>query len=137
MSDFNVDTADRDELEAVATDLDVKFQSNTGDDTLRSRIKEALGVVTPAASTTSPSTPSSGVPEKEKRFEIIVSTDSQDKQPVQVGVNGRTYVIKRGEKVIVPASVIEVLSNAVRVEYDDKMNESYFHSYPFQVLKEV
>lgn len=138
MSEFNVDTAGREELEAAAADLGVKFQANTKDDTLRKNIKEKLGEA-PApddAKRTDQAAP--GEAKKAKRFRIIVATHDQDKQPVQVGVNGRNYVIERGKEVTVPASVVEVLRNAVQHQYDPKtMEETRVMAYPFQVMGEV
>lgn len=146
MSELNIDTADRDTLEQMATDLEVKFQANTGDDTLRKRIKEQLGDVSPVEAQGgsgqsnieggAPAIPQKAV--KPKRFEITVATHEQDKQPVQVGVNGRTYVIERGKKVIVPEPVVEVLNNAVRIEYDPRtMEPNPVYAYPFQLHREV
>lgn len=133
MSDINIDTADRQNLEQVADDMGVKYQSNTGDDTLRKRIKEKLGD-TGSADTqeAAPKKP------KGKRYEIIVATDNQDKQPVFVGVNGRNYVIQRGKKVTVPAAVVNVLSTAVQDVYDPESMEKHpVQSYPFQIIREV
>lgn len=131
MTDFNVDTADRAALEEVAADLDVKFQSNTKDDTLRARIKETLGEAAPQ--TVSESKP---VKAKGRRAEIIIATHERDRQPVPVGVNGKTYLIKRGEKAIVPEAVVKVLNNAVQYQYDPKsMERQEVLSYPFQVKR--
>lgn len=138
MSDVNTTEMNREELEEAATALDIKFQGNTKDDTLRAKIDEALGApAEPAASGSSlPRAP--GESKKAKRFKLIIATNDQDKQPVQVGVNGRMYVIKRGEEVIVPESVINVLRDAVQHIYDPKtMKESKVHAYPFQVLGEA
>ena len=55
----------------------------------------------------------------QKRVNILIhkvkgQTGSSD---VQVSVNGKVYLIKRGVVVPVPESVVEVLRNAVRTEY--------------------
>lgn len=137
MSDFNTDTADRAELEQAASDLGVKFQSNTSDDKLRSRINEHLGSPTPdEAKSSGQAAP--GESKKAKRYRLIVATNEQDKQPVQIGVNGRNYVIERGKEVVVPESVVEVLRNAVQHQYDPHtMEEIKVMAYPFQVLGEA
>ncbi|WP_277810688.1 hypothetical protein [Chromohalobacter canadensis] len=138
MSDTNTAEMNREQLEEAAKALDLKFQANTKDDTLRAKIDQALGApAEPAASGTSlPSAP--GETKKAKRYRIIIATNDQDKQPVQVGVNGRMYVIKRGEEVTVPASVVSVLSDAVQHIYDPKtMKESKVLAYPFQVMGEA
>jgi len=120
---------DRAELEQTATDLGVKFRSDVTDDTLRKKISEQLGDT---------SAPAPAEPEQAKKYEIVIQTDSRDKQPVQVGVNGKMFVIKRGEKVVVPASVVEVLNNAVRYEYDPSdMARTEVLSYPFQIIRTV
>lgn len=138
MSEFNVDTAGREELEAAAADLGIKVQANTKDETLRMNIKEKLGDAQPPGTTNANSDTAPSESKKARRFEIIVSTHDQDKQPVQVGVNGRSYVIERGKKVIVPESVVEVLNNAVQHQYDPKtMEETRVMAYPFQTVREV
>jgi len=139
MSDFNVDTADRAELEAAAADLGVKYRADVKDDTLRAKIKEQLGEAAPAPDNAkTPDQAAPGESAKAKRFKIIVATHDQDKQPVQVGVNGRNYVIERGKEVTVPESVVEVLRNAIQHQYDPKtMQETKVTAYPFQVMGEA
>ena len=131
MSEQNLSAMSRDELEQTAADLGVNYPHNISDDKLRTKIAEHLGE--PAATAPTATEGSSA-----KRFEIIVQTDSRDKQPVQVGVNGRMYVIKRGVKVIVPAAVVEVLNHAVRYEYDPAdMQRTEVLAYPFQIAREL
>jgi len=71
---------------------------------------------------------------EEKRINIIISEDDKDAQPVQVGVNGRMFVIKRGIKVAVPVSVVEVLEHAIKTVYPtgDLSNPRDVLQYPFQ-----
>ncbi|MBH8578791.1 hypothetical protein [Bisbaumannia pacifica] len=151
MSEQNIDSADRQTLEAMANDLGVQFKANIGDDSLRARIKQQLGQPADneggAAAGSAGPTPDNaastdqaapGESKRTKRFKIIVATHDQDKQPVQVGVNGRNYVIERGKEVAVPESVVEVLRNAVQAQYDPKtMEETKVMAYPFQVLGEA
>lgn len=49
--------------------------------------------------------------EKEKRVRIKLPLTRSEKDDVFVGVNGKTYLIKRGEAVEVPESVAEVLQH--------------------------
>ena len=135
MSEVNVNTMDRATLEQTANDLGVKFAHNASDDTLRNKLREALGEPLAPELNTAPSTAEST---KEKRFEIIIQTDGKDKQPVPVGVNGKMWAIQRGKNVIVPESVVEVLKNANRYEYDPKdMSRTEVLAYPFQIVREV
>lgn len=48
---------------------------------------------------------------KAKKVVINIEPTRYEKEPVWVGVNGKTYMIKRGEDVTVPAAVAEVLQN--------------------------
>lgn len=131
----------REQLEQTATELSIKFQANTGDDTLRARIDEALGnpPTTPPKDEGAGKQPTAKAKKAEpKKRKIIVATHDQDKQPVQVGVNGRMYVIERGKEVVVPASVVEVLRNAVQDVYDPKtMKKTHVMAYPFQDMGEA
>lgn len=141
MSELNIDTADRATLEQVANDLGIQFQANTKDDTLRKRIKEQLGEPDDGDGGTAAGQPGpspASAPGEAKRYRIIVATHDQDNQPVQVFVNGKSYVIERGEEVTVPASVVEVLKNAVQHHYDPHtMKESKVLAYPFNVVGEA
>ncbi|TDX29102.1 hypothetical protein DFO67_108146 [Modicisalibacter xianhensis] len=139
MSEQSIDTMSREKLEATASDLGIKVSANMKDETLVAKIQEALGEAPPAATQHGPVNPAApGEGEKSKRYRIIVATHDQDKQPVQVGVNGRPYVIQRGKEVIVPESVVEVLRNAVQHVYDPvTMEENQVMAYPFQILGEA
>lgn len=132
MSDVNVATMIRSELEQTANDLGVKFPHNASDDTLRKRITEQLGEPTEL-------TKEAPAPKAEgKRIEITIPQDARDQQPVQVGLNGKMYLIKRGEKVIVPKAVVEILEHAVRFEYDpNTMKRTEVLSYPFTTHREL
>lgn len=46
-----------------------------------------------------------------KKVKIKLPLTRKEKDDVYVAVNGKTYLIKRGEEVEVPAAVAEVLSN--------------------------
>lgn len=50
-------------------------------------------------------------PEKKKMVKIRLPLTKEEKSPVFVSVNDRTWLIKRGEEVEVPECVVEVLKN--------------------------
>jgi len=134
MSEMNVNGMSREELKATAADLGIEFSANIGNDKLAERIKVHLGEPVEIPEPAGDIAPASTA----KKYEITIATDSRDKQPVFVSVNGRSYVIKRGEKVTVPASVVEVLSNAVQYVYDPQtLERQEVLSYPFQTHREV
>lgn len=59
----------------------------------------------------------------EKKVKIKLPLTRSEKDDVFVGVNGSTYLIKRGETVEVPASVAEVLQHreemmGIAMEYE-------------------
>lgn len=137
MSEINTKAMDRQEIEAAAADLGLTFPHNISDDKLRAKIDEALGDAPKGVDDTK-ATVLIGKTDHEKRFEIIIARHDQDKQPVPVGVNGKTYLIQRGQKVIVPESVIGVLETSVQFQYDPAtMDRSEVQSYPFQIVREV
>ena len=47
----------------------------------------------------------------EKKVKIKIPLTKNDAEDVYVAVNGRSFLIKRGEEVEVPESVVEVLEN--------------------------
>lgn len=61
--------------------------------------------------------------QKEEMYEIRLFKDNNKyRDDVFVGVNGRGYIIKRGERVRVPAAVYEVLMNSMNQdEYTAKL----------------
>lgn len=78
----------------------------------------------------------------QRHMEIEVHTSEKDKHPVPVTINGYSFVIKRGVRAIVPESVVKVLQDAVRTEYDPppKLGEQPIPrnvlSYPFMVTRQ-
>jgi len=135
MSEINVNQMGREELEATAADLGIEFRSNISDEKLAERIRVHLGEPVPTVTQGEDLAPSKTT---EKRYRIVIATDSQDKQPVRVGVNGHSYTIKRGEEVTVPGSVVEALNHAVQYVYDPQtMARQEVLSYPFQVMGEA
>jgi hypothetical protein len=134
MSDINTQAMSREELADMAQTLGLDYPEKIGTENLRKKINAALGDEAVPLSKSAPVVTGNA---KERQFEIIISTHEQDKQPVQGGVNGRSFVIKRGEKVIVSKSIVGVLESAVQRHYDSEMNMTEVQSYPFQILREV
>lgn len=64
-----------------------------------------------------------------KKVKIKLPLTRTEKDDVFVGVNGKTYLIKRGEEVEVPESVAEVLKNsedmlAVAMEFEEQAKKN-------------
>lgn len=130
MSDINTDQMSREALEQTAADLGITFRSSISDERLGERIRAQLGETAPVSSGATPAT------NRAKRCELIIATDAADRQPVYLAVNGHNYIIRRGEKAIVPAEVVEVLQNAVQYQYDpESMSRQEVLAYPFQVTR--
>lgn len=135
MSEINVNQMGREELEATAADLGIEYRANISDEKLAERIRVHLGEPAPEVPKGETLAKKKS---KEKRYRIVIATDSQDKQPVRVGVNGHSYTIRRGEEVTVPESVVEVLNHAVQYVYDPQtMARQEVLSYPYQNLGEA
>jgi len=121
----------RPELEEQAELLNITVAANETDASLRKKIATALGEISDEA----PALSHPSVAKDEKRVTIIVNKSEIDKQPVVVGVNGKNYVMKRGERVSVPLSVIEVLNNATKLTWDTDMKEyAEVPRYPYQLV---
>lgn len=118
------------ELKDYADLLGVTYAANIGEEKLRAKIQSALG-----EAVEEPEVSHSSVSSDEERITIIVGESETDKQPVQVAVNGRNYIMKRGKEVSVPKSVIEVLNHAVKQTWDSEMKGySSVMRYPYQVV---
>lgn len=130
MSEIDTRQMSRETLEQTAADLGITFRASISDERLAERIRAQLGETTPAAN--GPVSKPRGA----KRCELIIATDAADRQPVYVAVNGHNYIIRRGEKALVPAEVVEVLQNAVQYQYDpESMTRQEVLAYPFQVTR--
>ena len=83
-------------------------------------------------------------PAPEQRAMKVIRIENQEamyggKRDVPVGVNGKVYLIKRGEDVRVPVEVVEVLKNAKRVVYDRDengapINPTFVPTHPFSIV---
>lgn len=131
MSDVNIDALSGAELKEQAKVLGISLIGNPKDDTLRDKIREALGEV-PAAETVAAAPV---VDETERMITIIIARSERDKQPVPIGVNGRVIRIKRGEQVTIPERFVHALRNAVQQIRDADSGEMRdVEAYPFQIL---
>lgn len=70
----------------------------------------------------------------EDRVTIIIAEQEGEKQPVQIGVNGYMYAIKRGVPVSVPKPVVGILQLATKQVWNKEMTERQsVPRYPFTV----
>lgn len=125
------------ELREQADAVGVQYASNIGDDTLRKKIMDTLGIS--SESNSSPSVEAAQGTSEDKPFSkkvtIVINKDKDDKQPVPVAVNGKVYRIVRGEKVTVPVEVLNVLEDAIQVIKDPETEElSEVPAYNYRVV---
>jgi len=75
------------------------------------------------------------------RIKINKTELNRQGRPAIVGLNGTMYSLPVGKEITVPLSLVEILSNAVRYEYEpDEEDENALvrrevQSYPFSVLE--
>ena len=128
MTDINLYNLTTEELKKQARILDVNLKGNPSDETIRERILEALGEkpeeeVKPVVKGA-----------KDDWVTIVIAEDEKDQQPAFVGVNGKSYRIRRGEPVAVPPQVVEVLKHAQQIITNPKTGVSKaVPTYPFRV----
>ena len=131
MSDVNLYNLSLEELKEQARILGIAIRGNPSTDTLLEKIKNAVNIE-PAADAKSAAT--EDIDRKKGWKTIVIAEDESDQQPVFVGVNGKSYWIRRGEPVPVPPEVIEVLNNAKQVVWNPKDGTSKnIPTYPFRV----
>lgn len=127
---MDINDLTREELKEQAELLGISFSEKERTEVLKQKIKVALGDVDDREEVFA----HKATARDEERISIVLNESDTDKQPVQVGVNGRLFVIKRGVKVSVPMSVIEVLNNAQRLVWDGQMKEyNRVMRYPYRV----
>lgn len=119
MSETNLNALNLEELKKQADILQIKYASNIGEEALRKKLAEALGIVGDDTDD------QSGTDEQktEKTVTVLIGKDPENKQPVPLGVNGRIIRVRRGEKVQIPAEFLDCLKNAVRMEWDAEAEE--------------
>ncbi len=74
-----------------------------------------------------------------KMVRVIINegTDDMGKEPVDVGVNGKVWRIKRNEEVLIPEEVFGVIKDAVQISYAHNsvgIEERKVHRFSFQTL---
>ncbi len=138
MNEINLESMSKDELKEQAKILGITLAGNPSEDTIRAKIREALGEPDPAAEAkAAPGRNDTGVAIRkgEKRYTIKIHKDGKDKQPVMLGCNGRVVRIKRGETVTIGEGLFHSLNNAVQNVRDEDTGEwTEVPSYPFTVL---
>tara|TARA_B100001057_G_scaffold151071_1_gene151003 strand:+ start:3331 stop:3732 length:402 start_codon:yes stop_codon:yes gene_type:complete len=133
MSDVNLYNLSLDELKEQARILGIVIRGNPSADTLRERIRNAVNIE-PAESEKPVDVDDSD--RKKDWITIVIAEDENNQQPVYVGVNGKSYYIRRGEPVAVPPEVVGVLSDAKQVVTNGKDGTTKtIPSYPFQIEK--
>jgi len=139
MTQTELEEASRDELLAYAKDvkgMDLPKQIRT--ETLRNKLlgNESNEVDAKNKDKTEET-------QKEKRVKIIIQQSDTDSADVFVGVNGRPYLIQRGEGVEVPEHIVEVLRNAKKTVHTTKVDRQTGEttlearevlSYPFSIV---
>jgi len=131
MSEVNLYNLSLDELKEQARILGIVVRGNVSIDTLRTKIKAAVEIEPPAAESNKPK---EDLGRKNGWVTIVIAEDEQDTQPAFVGVNGKSYRIRRGEPVAVPPEVVAVLNDAQQVVVNAKTGQSKkIPTYPFRV----
>ncbi len=131
MSEPNLYNLSMGELQEQARILGIVVRGNVSIDTLRTKIKAAVEIQPTAAEA---SRQDEDLGRKKDWVTIVIAEDEQDTQPAFVGVNGRSYRIRRGEPVAVPPEVVAVLNDAQQVVVNAKTGQSKkIPTYPFRV----
>jgi len=133
-STFDPEIATRDELTRYYTEeMGLRMPPTIRDETLRSRIAEHIEKIAAPEPIL--------VPRKMKdfpKYRVIIAEDKHGPNPVQIGINGTIFAVKRGVEVHLPEPYLKVLEQAVQTLYDPKTMETrHVHAYPFQVLGKV
>lgn len=131
MSEVNLYNLTIEELKEQARILGIAIRGNPSTDTLREKIRNAVNIE-PSADVKPDDV--EDLDRKKGWMTIVIAEDESDQQPVFVGVNGKSYWIRRGEPVVVPPEVVEVLNNAKQVVWNPKDGTSKnIPTYPFRV----
>ena len=128
MSEVNLNNLSSTELRDQAKILGVKVNANTADETIREKLREALGVVEEVRIKEEAS-------EVRKMITIRIASDKTDKAPVFFGLNGRSIRVRRGENVDIPAEFLSVIRDAVQVSYDpETLEATNIPTYPVTII---
>ena len=130
MSDINLYNLSRDELLEQARILGIVTRGNVTAETLRKKIKAAIEIEPPADQKVEKE---EDLGRKKDWITIVITEDENDTQPAFVGVNGKSYRIRRGEPVAVPPEVVRVLGDAQQVVTSNDGSSKKVPTYPFRV----
>jgi len=144
MNDINLATATKAELKAWAiNNIDLQLSLNMNEDTMCQKIKDKCSELKIDPPSSKVAVKGGAAKSKNTKY-ITINIAKQDKpggsEPVPVGVQGVLYTIPRGIDVDVPASVVEVLKNAIQdIVTQDQDTAEIMHedvlSYPYQVIR--
>lgn len=133
MSEVNLYNLSLDELKEQARILGIVIKGNPSADTLRDRIRQAVEIE-PSEEVKKAASKRDDNPDRKKDWvTIVISEDEEDQQPAFVGIQGKSYRIRRGEPVAVPPEVVTVLKNANQVVMDRKGRLKTVPTYPFRI----
>ena len=130
MSEVNLYSLSIDELKEQARILGIVVRGNVSAETLRNKIRSAIEIEPPADQKVK----TEDLGRKKDWITIVIAEDENDTQPAFVGVNGKSYRIRRGEPVPVPPEVVRVLRDAQQVVVNPKDGSSKkVPTYPFRI----
>jgi len=130
-------------LKYIEDEYGVKLPIKTTRTELFQRLKELDGDTTPSAPGDAASVGTGkGVA---KKVSLTVHEDDDPRNYIIVGFNGRNYQIKKGEPVIVPYGVYEILNHAIEDIYSTRRKENNErelvkrskHRHPFSVNEKI
>lgn len=131
MSEVNLYNLSLEELKEQARILGIVVRGNVGADTLRAKIKAAVEIEPPADQAVRKE---EDLGKKQDWITIVIAEDERDTQPAFVGVNGKSYRIRRGEPVLVPPEVVTVLTDAKQIVVSAKDGSTKsVPTYPFRI----
>jgi hypothetical protein len=130
MSDINIDALSAAELKSQLDALEVDYNPKANSETLRKKLKEALGEDDTG---NADNAPLEG--ELQSKFiEIMFQKDKDDKQPVYIGVNGKSFRFQRGVFVKCPRYLLPTIENMKKDVLDeDTMETITIQPYAYQV----
>lgn len=127
MSDMNIDTLDAAELKKQLNALEVEYNPKANAETLRKKLKEALGS----------NEEEDELPKNEHKnsyVEIKFDKDEKNKQPVYFGLNGRSYRFLRGVWARCPRILLPTIENTKKDVWDEEEKKlDSIQPYPYQV----
>lgn len=141
--DFNLATADKHQLKYYAKNElipSLKLSLSMTEDTMRTKIQDHCAIHGFAAPTSRIGAKGNDAA-KEMHY-VTISIAKSDKpggdEPVFVGVQGVGYTIPRGINIDVPASVVEILKNAmqdlVTQDEDGEIHHNHVLAYPYNII---